>query len=555
MKNILKIILNPKESFYRYLSTFSDTNFEKKEKRFIILHIDGLSYFALRRALSFRFMPFISTLLHSETHKIARYDCGLPATTPAFMAGIMYGDNREIPGFRWYDKEKKEFYIMKSLNDTSRIEKELSKNEGILKGGTSYCTLFTGGARESVFAVSKLYELNRYIKVNLLTAFLLILFNITVVLRMILSMFIELFVELKEYIVQIIRKEIKRSETPFIPIRLITNVLLREISTILAEVDIYRGVDSIYIDYVGYDELAHHRGPFSISSLLTLYSIDRDIKKLFKAIKKSGNKYEVYILSDHGQVPTIPFDKVSGQTFEDYLVKEMIETKIVHTKGYVEYLKEQRLLSFANYLMSIRQSMPKGFGYLADLLIGRIQKRIKESIPDIDVSDINQIFLLPTSDIAHLYFNRFEKRLLSEEIDEYFPKIKKIILHHGYIAAISYLSKDGVILETAEGKALIVDGKIKVISGSVQSFLSLIYRGMESDIERLVKMKNAGDIVLFSGRFRGRVLNFQQELGGHGGLYPEEQSAFIIFPKDKKFNFYRIGNSMQLYKFLRNEYF
>jgi hypothetical protein len=244
-------------------------------------------------------------------------------------------------------------------------------------------------------------------------------------------MFIELIVELKEYILQIIRKEIKRSETPFIPIRLITNVLLREISTILAEVDIYRGVDSIYIDYVGYDELAHHRGPFSLSSLLTLYSIDRDIKKLFKAIKKSGNKYDVYILSDHGQVPTIPFNKVSGQTFEDYLVKEMIETKIVHTKRYIEYLKEQRLLSFANYLMSIRQSMPKGFGYLADLLIGRIQKRIKEDIPDIDVNDINQIFLLPTSDIAHLYFNRFDKRLLSEEIDENFPKIKKIILQHG----------------------------------------------------------------------------------------------------------------------------
>jgi hypothetical protein len=68
-------------------------------------------------------------------------------------------------------------------------------------------------------------------------------------------------------------------------------------------------------------------------------------------------------------------------------------------------------------------------------------------------------------------------------------------------------------------------------------------------------MKNAGDIILFSGRFRGRVLNFQQELGGHGGLYPEEQSAFIIFPKDKKFKFYTIRNSMQLYQFLRNEYF
>lgn len=554
VRRILYKILHPKESFYRYLSTFSERSDCKKDKRFIILHIDGLSYFALRRALGFKFMPFISKLLRSQTHKIARFDCGLPATTPAFMAGIMYGDNSNIPGFRWYDKERKEFLIMKSLNDTARIEKMLSKNKGILCEGASYCTLFTGGAKESVFAVSKLYELNRYIKVNFITAILIVLFNITVVLRIFLSMVIELFTELKDYVVQAIRRDLKRSEMPFIPIRLITNVLLREISTVLAEVDIYRGVDSIYIDYVGYDELAHHRGPFSISSLITLYSIDRDIKKLFKAIKKSGNKYDVYILSDHGQVPTITFEKVNGQSFEDYLIKEVIGTKIVYTKEYVEYLREQRMLSFVNYLQSIRQSMPRGFGYIADVLIDRIKRKVKETIPEIDVSDMNQIFLLPTSDLAHLYFNRYTKRLTGEEIDIYYPEIKRIILAHGNIAAISYLSKDGVVVETPEGKAIINAGKLTVIKGSVSSFFSLLYKGIESDIERLIRMKDSGDIVIFAGRYRGRVLNFQEELGGHGGPYPEEQSAFIIFPKDKKFNFYNIRNASQLYNFFKKEY-
>ncbi|MCX7944141.1 MAG: alkaline phosphatase family protein [Deltaproteobacteria bacterium] len=554
MKDILYKIFHPKESFYRYLSTFSEGCIKSKGKRFIIIHIDGLSYFALRRALKFRFMPFITKLLNSQTHKIARFDCGLPATTPAFMAGIMYGDNSNIPGFRWYDKERKEFIIMKSLNDTGRLEQELSKNEGILTDGTSYCTLFTGGAKESVFAVSKLYELNRYIKINFVTAILLMVFNMGVVLRIVFSMVTELISELKEYIIQTVRKEVRRSEVPFIPIRLITNVLLREISTILAEVDIYRGVSSIYIDYVGYDELAHHRGPLSLSSLITLYSIDRDIKKLFKAIKKSGNQYEVYILSDHGQVPTLPFDRVGGQSFEDYIIKEVIGTRIIYNKGNIEYLREQRQLSFLNYLQSIRQSMPRGFGYIADVLIERIKRRVKESIPEVDVTDLNQIFLLPTSDLAHLYFNKFDRRLLENEIEYYYPNIKEIILAHGNIAAITYLSEEGVIVETPEGKALISEGNIKVLRGSVSSFFSLLYKGIESDIERLTKMKNSGDIIIFAGRFRGRVLNFQEELGGHGGPYPEEQSAFIIFPRDKKFNFYRIRNSTQLYNFFKKEY-
>jgi len=553
--NIWKYILHPKETFYRHLSSLSSAHENKKEKRFIIIQIDGLSYFALRRALSLKLMPFLSKLMHSKTHRIARFDCGLPATTPAFMAGIMYGDNSNIPGFRWYDKEKREFYIMKSLNDAARIEARLNKNEGILKGGTSYCTIFTGDAKESVFAVSRLYELKNFIKVNLITALLLILFNLTLVLRMTLSLILELFTELKEYIFQILKKEIRRSETPFIPVRLVTNVLLREISTILAEVDIYRGVDSIYIDYVGYDELAHHRGPFSISSLLTLYSIDKDIKKLFKAIKRSGNHYEVYILSDHGQVPTISFEKASGQPFDNYLINRLISSKILYTREYIEQIRNQRLLSFANYLQSIRQSLPKGFGYVADKLIEKIKKRVKESIPSIDVEDINQIFLLPTSDITHLYFNKFNKKLIDEEIDEHFPNIKKIILKEGNIGAIAYLSRDGVILQTPEGKALITNGKIKNIHNNVNSFLSLLYKGVEQDIERLIRMQNSGDIVIFAGRFKGRVLNFQDELGGHGGLYPEEQSAFIIFPSDIKFNFYSIRNSTELYGFIKNRYF
>jgi hypothetical protein len=553
--NIWKYILKPRETFYRYLSSLSSVYERKKERRFIIIQIDGLSYFALRRALSLRLMPFISRLLHSKTHRIVRFDCGLPATTPAFMAGIMYGDNSKIPGFRWYDKEKREFYIMKSLNDAARLEEELRANEGILRGGTSYCTIFTGDARESVFALSRLYELKNLIKVNLLTAILLILFNITVVLRMTLSLILELFTELKEYILQILRKEIRRSETPFIPVRLITNVFLREISTILAEVDIYRGVDSIYIDYVGYDELAHHRGPFSLSSLFTLYSIDKDIKKLFKAIKKSGNKYDVYILSDHGQVPTITFEKASGRSFDVYLLEKLMTSKILLTKEYIEQIRNQRLLNFASYLQSIRQSLPKGFGYVADKLIERIQKRVREAVPSVDIEDLNQIFLLPTSDITHLYFNKFKKKLFDEEIDEHYPGIKNIILSEGNIAAIAYMSRDGVIVQTPEGKAVIRNGNLINIHNNVNSFLSLLYKGVERDIERVVSMPNSGDILIFAGRYKGRVLNFQDELGGHGGLYPEEQSAFIIFPVDIKFGFYSIRNSTQLYRFFKNRYF
>src|SRR5947209_17202387 len=49
-------------------------------------------------------MPFVAGLLES-THEALPYRCGIPSTTPFAQAGIIYGDNSEIPSYRWWDKQ------------------------------------------------------------------------------------------------------------------------------------------------------------------------------------------------------------------------------------------------------------------------------------------------------------------------------------------------------------------------------------------------------------------------------------------------------------------
>ena len=43
--------------------------------------------------------------------------------------------------------------------------------------------------------------------------------------------------------------------------RAITNVAFREIATQGCLLDIARGVPFVYLNFSGYDEVAHHRGP------------------------------------------------------------------------------------------------------------------------------------------------------------------------------------------------------------------------------------------------------------------------------------------------------
>ena len=76
-------------------------------RRLVILHIDGLGADSLEEALRKGDMPFTQHLIDGEGYSIRRYRCGVPSTTPFVQAGILYGDNSEIPSFRWWDRERR----------------------------------------------------------------------------------------------------------------------------------------------------------------------------------------------------------------------------------------------------------------------------------------------------------------------------------------------------------------------------------------------------------------------------------------------------------------
>src|ERR1700752_2199493 len=73
----------------------------------VVIHVDGLSHGRLLEAMGQGHMPFVSHLRESEGYVAHGYRCGVPSTTPFAQAGILYGDNSEIPSFRWWDRERR----------------------------------------------------------------------------------------------------------------------------------------------------------------------------------------------------------------------------------------------------------------------------------------------------------------------------------------------------------------------------------------------------------------------------------------------------------------
>ena len=99
-------------------------------------------------------MPTLQRLI-AQGYRLQRWRCGLPSTTPAVQAGLMYGDNWDIPAFRWYEKETGFAPQCKSPAAVERIKTRVAAGRrGILAGGSSYTNMFDGDARLALFTIS-----------------------------------------------------------------------------------------------------------------------------------------------------------------------------------------------------------------------------------------------------------------------------------------------------------------------------------------------------------------------------------------------------------------
>ena len=83
--------------------------------------------------------------------------------------------------------------------------------------------------------------------------------------------------------------------------RALTNVSLRNLTTALVIEEMFGGAPSIYVDYTGYDALAHHVGPERAEAVDALDGLDRTIGSLLPGGPETPRPYRLVVLSDHGQ--------------------------------------------------------------------------------------------------------------------------------------------------------------------------------------------------------------------------------------------------------------
>ena len=307
---------------------------EANEKEgFIFLEIDGLSHHTLRKALENGDMPTLSKWLSDGSHKLARWETDLSSQTSSSQAGILHGNNNNIPAFRWVEKEKDNRIISSNGRTNSElIEKRISNGKGLLSNnGASRSNLFSGDATDHILTFSK-FAISKAIKSRSWYYLYSKPYAITRILILFIYDMIMEFASRMRHLFKNIQPRLKWRGFAYYVARAGANVAMREATTLTIIGDIFAGNHNvIYATYMGYDEIAHHSGVEDYDSFYALRQIDRQFKRLEKAMEKSARTYKIIVLSDHGQSNGFTFKEKYGESLND-LVKDLLPDDItVHS--------------------------------------------------------------------------------------------------------------------------------------------------------------------------------------------------------------------------------
>ena len=276
----------------------------------VFVQLDGVPFPVLRWAVQSGGVPTIRRWLSAGEYRLAEWTPQLPCTTPASQLGILHGTVDRVPAFRWYDREADRVLVANKPADARVIEERASDGRGLLwDDGVSISNLFTGDAPRAVLTMSRA-EVSRGSTQT----------------RRAVAWFVSspdgFMRSFTRTVAEIVKerwqagRQVRRDVDPrvhrgwtFAMLRAVTNALLRDLNTALVAEEMRRGTRSIYVDYVDYDEIAHHAGMFRPESLAALDGLDQVLASLERLAESAAEISSIFSLTVTGSM--------SGRTGSD----------------------------------------------------------------------------------------------------------------------------------------------------------------------------------------------------------------------------------------------
>ncbi|MDY0281520.1 MAG: endonuclease/exonuclease/phosphatase family protein [Salinivirgaceae bacterium] len=478
----------------------------------VMVQIDGLSLEQFNHALDKGKLPFLKRLIKREHYQVHTQYSGLPSSTPAVQGEIFYGIKTVVPAFSFLDREKGEMVRMFEPATAQQVEHELREQlardggDALCTGGSSYSNVFGGGADqdEAHFCASSLGWGSALRAANPFALLFMLVANINSVIRILILLVVELVIAPVDVVRGLYNGHNYINELKFIPARVAICVLLRELCVIGGKMDIQRGLPIVHINFLGYDEQSHRRGPGSLFAHWTLKGIDNAVERLWREAAHAPRRhYEVWVYSDHGQSRTTSYFKQQGYTILKAVnaayagLDEDVPSAAGRKRAPGMEAQRARLLggSKVGHLFSARTNG-------SDESNGKVQ----------------------VAGLGPVAFAYFPEALEPAELAR---AARALAVRHNVPAVVSGRGEEHVRVWTADGEFLLPQQSAELF-GEDHPFIDVI----GEDLERLCRHRHAGDLTLLGWRKGVAPITFADENGSHAGLTHEETRAFSLLPMD-----------------------
>ena len=537
----------------------------------VALQIDALAYADLRRAIALGYCPTISRLLREDGFHIRRWFSGLPSATPYCQAGIFHGENGGIPAFRFFDKATRRVITCNAPHGVQYIRDRIHA-PGALANGSSYVNLLDGDARTVAFTVATRERMSVYRRLGGTRMLLLIALHPVRVVRMAFQSVVEWLREEWERAASQLASRATHAEGIFPFVRILSNVIVRELQTMAIMLDVWLGVPVIYSTFMQYDELAHHFGPSSTGALSDLKRTDARIAEIWRMIQDGAPRhYDLVILSDHGMTPAqsyrVMFKESLGSTVTRMMSRgpESISTSreadvLTSASEDSEYadvgpgivesvaqMSRHRHRSWRRALRAVRDWTRSRYG-LREIIFPEKYR----------VDARHEVVVTYSSCLALIYFDEVSEQLSRADImgEPRRAHLYRALLAHPGIGLVATRSLEGVELESPRGRAVIELGTetVRVRAGENP----LAPYGTRSYVVRavrdLIMQPNSGDIVLFGAYDGYDIVSFDDQVGAHGSAGGDQVYPFIITPPDLDLSDEVIEDARDVHRVVMNLY-
>jgi hypothetical protein len=525
----------------------------------LIIQIDGLSYDHIVQALTTGAMPYLGRLLAEHRLSIAPWRCGLPSTTPAVQAGIMYGNRFDIPGFRWYEKEHDTHVVAKRPDQMQAVCARIRQGRpGILQGGTCYVSMVDGDAESALFTLSALHPQRFFESVRGAGILFLFLLNPLRLLSLLRSAVISYLTSLGRRLVALVRPSVLNPLDVFSPfVSAVGDALFTEVQTFGVMLDIFRCTPAIYANYNKYDEVAHKLGPGHPAAFRVLRDIDRRIHQIDRMRARcQGRLYDLYLISDHGNSPSVPFRWHNGASLGRHIAAEIGNTLSVgeqstsnpHSMDKVRFLLDELESLEACGAPGWRRALAASRTY-----VGR--HALRGHRKDYDMERQQDVVVSASGPLAHIYFTVSPQPLDLDEMMRLYPQLLDRLLDSSGIGALVARAGECTVVLGNRGGTVAIGCQRKMV---VQPHPLTIFGDTayaEHQLHQLAHFPHAGDLIALGEMLPdGTVVTFEEQLATHGGLGGPQIRPFIAWSPERPLVPETLNDAQDLYSYFARHY-